>query len=259
MRAGPIGLALLLLACGSALRGGVTFDGRTAPAVVEPDGIAELVTLPSTHRRLGTASAACTLEEPFGAVQGAWLSDVDCREGRLRAALRERAAAAGGQALVGVECRSEPRGSGVEGRRRRLSCRADVARVRSDAAPHPAVPDVAAERQRWLGRASASEAWSIRVDFTPEVGAKPRAPRHPDSVRERALIPPSHVRLGSVIARCDAGCTEAGAFDALLATAARAGATDVTEVACGARGGGFVCVATAIGHRDDLEATLAAR
>ncbi|HOU93099.1 MAG TPA: hypothetical protein PLU22_18730, partial [Polyangiaceae bacterium] len=104
MRARPIGLALLLLGCGSALRGGVTFDGRTAPAVVEPDEITELATLPATHRRLGTASAACTLEEPFGAVQGAWLSDVDCREGRLRAALRERAAAAGGEALVGVEC-----------------------------------------------------------------------------------------------------------------------------------------------------------
>ncbi len=259
MRSGPIGVALLLTACGPALRGGVTFDGRTAAVAVTAEGIAEFATLPATHRRLGAVDAACVLTEPFGAVEGAWLSDVDCREGRLRAALRERAAAVGGEALVGLDCRSERRGSAVTGRRLRISCGAEVARSRGGEAPLAAPAFTAAAHARWPGRASASEAWSIRVDYTPEAGVAARAARHPDSVRERALIPPSHVRLGSVIVRCDAGCTEAGAFEGLVAAAARAGATDVAEVACGARGEGFACTATAIGHHDDLDRTPDAR
>ncbi|MBN2193965.1 MAG: hypothetical protein JW751_14210 [Polyangiaceae bacterium] len=252
-----LGTTFLVAACGPGLRGTVSFEGRRAPVTTTAAGLVEASVLPASHERIGSVRAGCTLTEPFSRVEGAWLSDVDCRASRLRQSLRERAAAVGGELLVRLECRSEPRGAAHNVERRWLSCAAEVARSRRGGSRVDTPSSGAGDR--WPGTASAVEAWSIRVDFTPADGIEARPARHPDSVRERAEIPPSHVRLGGIVTQCEEGCSERGGFEGLLATAARAGASDVAEVACTARGSGWVCTGSAIGHRVDPVEDPAAR
>lgn len=242
-------LAALPLSCAAAIRGGVSYEGREVPRVRAPEGLEEQRALPMTHRQLGVVVATCTLT-PFDSAQGARLADLDCRESRLRAAVRERAAAAGGELLVGLDCSSQPLGAKGVDHRRRMTCRADVARARPARRTATRGVEVAAERERTRA-AAATEAWSIRVDFTPAAGLGPRSPRHVSAVRERAEIPASHVRLGDIITRCARDCSEQGAFEGLFAVAARAGASELAEVSCVARGEGWQCSGVAVGQRVD--------
>jgi hypothetical protein len=264
MKRAVSGLALFVAGicvagCGPKTRGAVAFDGRARAPLAQPDQLVEVRDLPAGYRTLGRAAATCTLTEGSRELRGAWLSDVDCSETRLRAAVRERAAAVGGELLVGMGCHSEQRGARGEIQRTAIVCRADVARpteaalsTRELAPPAPAVP--------WGEELPASgEAWRIRVDYTPSPGLQRRSPRRSDSIGELPTLPPSHRHLGDIVTRCTTGCTERGAYDGLLAAAGRMGASDVVDVGCVRQGEGWLCSAMAAGYRTDPEQDPAAR
>ena len=245
--------------CGPTSRGAVSFDGRGRPRLVAPDQIEEVQEVPAGYRVLGHASASCTLTSGARELRGAWLSDVDCSDSRLRAAVRERAAAAGGELLVGLVCKSEPRAWRHQAERTAISCRAGVARstdaARDRRAPRPtSTPPAGVESPP-----AALQAWQIRVDYTRVPNAEARAPRRSEAVQELAVLPPSHRRLGDIVTRCSADCSEQGAYEGLLAVAGRMGASDVAEVGCVQRGEGWICTALAAGTRVDPDQDPAAR
>jgi hypothetical protein len=247
------------IGCGPTTRGAVAFDGRSRKPLVHPSQLEETTTLPVGYRSLGRVSATCTLTTGDRELRGAWLSDVDCTETRLRAAVRERAAAVGGVMLVGLSCASEPRGARRGAERTAIHCRASVARPTGEAlGKQELVP--APPARAWGEEAPAAiEAWQIRVDYTGATGADGRAPRGVESVNELPHLPPSHRKLGDLVTRCDGGCSERGVYEGLFAAAGRMGASDVTEVGCVRQGEGWLCTAVAAGYRVDPEQDPGAR
>jgi hypothetical protein len=241
-------LSLLLPACGG-LRTAARYEGREAPSLVRPDELGLVSTLPDGYDRLGRISARCALDQGARAIEAEWLSDVDCSERRLVSAIREKAADAGAELLVGLRCFSRSNQS-------HILCRADLARPNDEQLEQRVLalrttppPD---EREP-----PASEAWRIRVHFTPNPGVPLRAARRSDLIREVPHFPVSHVRLGDVVTACERGCSFAAVRAAVLVAAARVGATDVVELRCAARGEGWVCSGTAAAY--ELEPELESR
>ena len=252
MRVVSVGLlALAVVGCGG-LRQATHFDGRPEARVVEPAEVGEEAALPPGHEALGQLRAECTLREGPRAIEGEWLSDVDCSATRLTQALREGAAEAGGTLLVGRQCYSRQQSSGAVW----VVCKADVARpgeqlLAERQADRPPAPLAASEP-------AAAEAWRIRVHFTPSEAA-PRSPRRADQVRELPRMPVSHVPLGSVVTRCKKGCSRAGAHEGVRYAAARLGATDVVDVHCARKGEGWLCTGTAAAYEVDPDRDPRAR
>lgn len=241
--------------CGEPALPGVRFQGRTLPALVAPERVREVSVRPAGYQVLGSAAVECRLTASKKTLSGARLSDVDCSEHRLRQALREQAAAVGGEILTDVECVTHRYRRGTE-ERLRASCAADVARPgRAILARRPLVPEQGAGASAIRGAdrdeagsaegVAAAEAWRIRVDFTPSGAGFHLPARHVRQVREVPVIPASHLAVGDVLTRCDRDCSERGAREGLLVVAGRMGATDVAAVRCVARGAGFVCTGTA--------------
>jgi hypothetical protein len=240
---------LLLSALGSSacgLRHAARYEGSEEPSLVRADELEEVVALPEGYDRLGRVSATCTRREREGAIEGEWLSDLDCSESRLRAVIREKAAHAGGELLVGLACRSSGQRSVT------ISCRADVARPSADTL----ASRVLARRESASPpepAPSAAEAWRIRVHFTPNPGVPQRAATHADAVREVPYLPVSHVKLGDVITKCSEGCSVEAVRGGVLIAASRVGATDVVGVQCAARGDGWLCTGTAAAYEVEPE------
>ena len=229
-------LALTALGCGCGLRTAARFEGRSKPALEGAGQIQEENALPLGYDSLGTVEAHCTLTEGQRRMRGEWLSDVDCSGSRLVSALRQRAAAVGGELLVGRLCYSRVQSSSSP-RQVRIDCSADVAR-----------PDDATLERRPPARkhppravSTVDDAWNIRVDFTPAPHMPRRAPRRGDLVHEVGLFPAGHVRLGDVVARCRRGCSREAAHDGVRIAAGRMGATDVAGVHCIQHGHGWAC------------------
>jgi hypothetical protein len=241
-------LSLLFAGCGG-LRSAVRYQGSEEPSIVRPEELREVSSLPEDYDELGKISASCTLNRTPGAIDGEWLSDVDCSEQRLRRAIREKAADAGGELLVGLGCwsRGDADDSEID-----IVCRGEVARPsdelleRRSAQPRSAQSDVEREPQ-------ASEAWRIRVSFTPNPGVPARHARRADMVREVPNFPVSHVRLGDVVTDCERGCSFDAVRSGVLLAAAHVGATDVVSVSCSARGDGWVCSGTATAYEVEPE------
>jgi hypothetical protein len=236
----------LLIVAGCGTRG-VRFDGRSEPRISRAEDIREMEALPEGYTSLGEVRASCEHnegEQPTDAL----LSDVDCTETRLTAALRERAAEAGGELLVARHCRSKETG----GARLTVTCSAEVARPSDDErAMRPLAGGKLAEE---CDRPRASEAWSIQVRFERNTAIAPRKPRHPDSVREVPLPPLSHVRLGDLVTRCASGCTEVGVRQGLVAAAGAYGANSVVDVHCVQnQESGWLCTGVAMAYEVDPE------
>ncbi len=241
------------LACASS---GVHFSGRAEPSLARPGALRDLEVLPYGYQRIGRVSARCSLIEGERPRNGARLVDVDCTESRLMAAIRERAAEVGGEALVGTRCRSRIRSQNDDSVTLALSCEASVARPSDDTLAHrPLLGEVLAEDDP----ARAAEAWQIRVFFTPGPGSPERPPRRPEGVREVPLLPLADVRLGDLTTSCKCGCTQEGARRGLLAAAGRYGATDVVDLRCSALGHGWTCTGTAAAYEVDPELDPRAR
>lgn len=232
----PIVLAAAASGCSGA-RTAARFEGQARPALAAPGQIEEENALPLGYTSLGTVDAHCTLTEGQHPLHGAWLSDVDCSVSRLVAVLRERAAEAGGELLVGRLCYSQVLHSDAP-RRLSVGCRAEVGR-----------PDDATLASRPLVRARAAaptstpaaEAWHIRVDFTPAPHMPRRSPRRADLVHEVGPFPAGHVRLGDISVRCRRGCSREAVHDGVRVAAGRMGATDVAGVHCVHRDRGWLC------------------
>ena len=250
-----LALVALALVSGCASRG-VHFDGSTRPSLVGSAQVRELDSLPEDYERLGHASVRCTSVEGKRPPDGSRLSDVDCSQSRLLAALQERASEVGGDLLVGRRCRSRLSDQDQETITLAISCDADVARPSRDAlGRRPLVSTVMAQDDA----PKAAEAFNIVVNFAPVAGAPTRAPRRTDSVREVALMPLADIRLGDVTTSCQRGCTREGARLGLMAAAGRYGASDVVDVRCVAKGEGFSCSATAAAYEVDPELDAQAR
>ncbi len=244
MRSWRSALLLLTVAgCQSSARSAADFDGRLEPPLAEARAIETIATLPAGYERLGRVAAHCQPASVTVRWQGEWLSDVDCSLERLQSVLKERAAAVGGEVLVDLHCGSRP----VRSTSSDLVCRADVGRR------------VAARARSWRPENDASEAWLIRVDFTPTGGEVARPYRPVSEVHELPYAPPSHVPLGELVTSCARGCSERGAHEGLRAAAARRGANAIAEPSCRAHGDGWLCTATATAYRVDPDRDPRAR
>ncbi len=231
----PVALALAVAGCGSGVRSATRFEGSTRPVLVGANQIEEENALPLGYDSLGSIHAHCTLTEGQRRIHGEWLSDVDCSAARLVTALRERAAVAGGELLVGRLCYSQVL-NGTP-RRVRVTCDAEVARPDDDMLESRPPEQMHAANMD----GSVADAWRIRVDFTPAPHMPRRAPRRGDLVHEVGLFPAGHVRLGDVTVHCRRGCSREAVHDGVRIAAGRMGATDVAEVHCAHRGHGWAC------------------
>lgn len=234
-----------LLACGA---GGVTFSGKGQPQVVETAQVGVGDRAPAGQRRLGRLMADCSPVEAAEGLDGARLSDLTCSRAFLMAALKERAAAAGGAFLVEPRCVARNKAPDAP-----LRCSAEVwgpvevARfVPPTEAPRavnvdpraPAVPGAPP-----LGLVA--EAWRVRVDFWPAAGGQGRPAVDPAEVAELDFQRVGQVMLGDLRAHCDADCSLGSVRVALRAAAGRIGATSLVGVRCIEEEGVPSCVASA--------------
>ncbi len=139
------------------------FEGSSEPRRTEPEALRELVTRTSELTAIGGVHASCALQPGFRRLEGESLSDVDCGAERLDFALRESAANAGGDALIGVHCNSRRLGT-TSRETHRLSCSAEVARFSGKlASERPlAVPG----RRSWRGPLRAPQRCSASTSPT---------------------------------------------------------------------------------------------
>jgi hypothetical protein len=235
------------LAAQACAANGVSYSGESRPRVAHPLQLASGDRAASGEERLGRISAACTRVDVSEGLDSARSSDVSCSNAFLLAALRDRAAAAGGTTLVGTDCDREFDHGKPE---RHLACSAeawgpsDPKRIPS-AEPLPLNVDPRGPAAPLApGYGAVADAWRVRIDYWPVKGAHALQSVAPSEVIEVDYPRVGHVPLGDVRARGD----EKIAFDtlrsALRATAARLGATSIAGVRCVTGEGQHICVAS---------------
>jgi hypothetical protein len=182
------------------------------------------------------------------------LSDVDCSTERLLAALREVAASAGGELLVGAQCGSsliEAAPHQTEARR----CTAGVARyvtgpsarLRPLSVPRsgaPGRPAPSASDVKRIDEPDVSLSFRISVTFQPATATAERPPLRGDQVRELPRMPLADQSLGDLSASCADACDERALRYGVLLAAGRLGVRDVVGVRCYQAGSGNACVGT---------------
>jgi hypothetical protein len=230
-----------------------SFEGTREPRRAEPEAIALLTASTNELTPLGAVRASCTLEPGFRKLDDEQLSDVDCSSERLLWALRESAANAGGQALVGARCTSR-RLSTTAREAYRVGCTGRVVRYRSAAlsalrplnAPRavpPGTPAPSASDVARIDEPDASLAFRISVRFEPSVADFASAPLPGASVHELSRMPLSHRPLGDLVTTCEQ-CDERALRYGVLLAAGRLGAPDVVGVRCYREGEEQSCVGT---------------
>jgi hypothetical protein len=234
-------------ACGA---GAVHYSGDDQRALLDPEQLGSGDEAPAGLHRLGHVSAGCKLADVSAGFEGVRSSDLACSPAFLRAALRERAAQAGGTFLVDAEC--DPEGDALPAGVRRASCSADVWGPREPAARAAAEPPPPAEAS-WPAASLAppfhdiDEAWCALVDYWPAPGATPRPPVADAQVGEVDFPRVGFARLGDVRARADGSCSTGSLRAALRAAAARVGATSVVDVRCVSSDAAPFCVGSLAG------------
>jgi hypothetical protein len=229
------------------------FEGSREARRAEPEAIQELAARTDLLDILGRVHASCTARPGFRALTNDALSDVDCSGERLTWALRESAASAGGEALVGLHCGS--RTSNRSSDAYLVECAADVARFQSapfaGSAPltppssvTAGVPAPSAGDVKRIDEPEASLAFRVLVTFEPAVSAFSGPARPASDVQELALLPITDRPLGDLSARCDGGCDERALRYGVLIAAGRLGAPDVVGVRCFDTSSGQSCVGT---------------
>ena len=226
------------------------FQGVREARRAEAESILELTARTGELQTLGTVRASCSSRPGFRRLDREALSDVDCSEQRLRRALRESAARAGGEALLGTQC-NEVRADSSSLR----SCAAEVARFRSgplaslrpwsapngtaQGTPAPSPSDV-----RSIDEPDASLSFRISVSFVPRRDDFARRPRTASEVRELPRLPVLEESLGVLTVSCERGCEERALRYGMLVAAGRLGAPDVAAVRCFDSNSGQACVGT---------------
>jgi hypothetical protein len=238
------------------------FEGSREARRAEPEAVLELAAHTSELETLGTVHDSCKLRPGFRRLDGETLSDLDCTSERLDWALRESAANAGGEALVGVRCGSSRLGTSAR-ETYLVTCSAAVARFKNGvlAKPGPLTPPRSLPQGRPAPSASdvlridqpdASLAFCISLRFEPKVANFERRPRTGAEVKELALLPFADLPLGDLAASCEDGCDERALRYGVLVAAGRMGVPDVVGVRCFSSGPSNSCVGTlAAPERDE--------
>jgi hypothetical protein len=239
----PFALLGALSGCGRAAAAPALYTGRVEPRVRSAAQVTIEPAVPETALLVGDVVARCRADEGIVALDHESLADVDCSDALLVASLRERAAAVGGAALVGLRCTTteESRDGALDSKLRSCSASVAAARKRSEEAPgHAESPAFVPPYY------DPDEAFAVRVTLVPAEKQPLRRPPVPsDSVRELAFVPPGRVVVGDIVAKGDAECSRAAVRHAVRAAAGRVGATDVVGIACVHREHGFVCTGRA--------------
>ncbi|HEY4102788.1 MAG TPA: hypothetical protein VGM44_02820 [Polyangiaceae bacterium] len=252
--------SLALLVAGSSLFGcagrfdPAHFEGKREERRAEPEAIVNLAAHSRELEVLGTAQVSCTLAPGFRRLDDEPLSNVDCSGERLDFVLRESAATAGGEALIGERCYTR-RVERASRETYRVYCSAEVGRFaggsvasrRPLSVPRslpPELPAPSANEVRRIDEPDASLAFRIALDFEPIVKTFTRRPRRGDEVNELAIMPLVDHPLGDLHARCEDGCDERALRRSVLVAAGRLGAPDVIAVRCFSDGSGDACVGT---------------
>ena len=255
------GVAVLTTACAGRFDP-ANFEGTREARRAEPEALLDLVARTDELETLGTVHDSCMLRPGFRRLEREALSDVDCSNERLLIALHESAANAGGEALLGAQCRSNRLGATAL-ETYELSCAAEVARFRSGAsanlrplsAPRSVVQGTPAPSARDVQRIDepdASLAFRISLNFEPAVSSFERPVLRAADVHELSQMPLSHRRLGDLAARCKDGCDERALRYGVLIAAGRLGVPDVVGVRCFRSARGDSCVGTlAAPERDE--------
>jgi hypothetical protein len=238
----------VFIACAA---GGVQYSGTTQRKVLDPGRLGSGDKGPPGLRRLGQLTAGCRLADVRDGLDGVALSDVGCSTELLSAALRERAADAGGTFLIDLRCDPDSRALAPG---RRATCSADVWGPRDPSdeamAAEPTTSDPGSLDPRGPAAplapayGSVSEAWRVLVDYWPAPGQTARASVAPEQVAEIDFPRVGFVRLGDVRVRADETCSIDTLRGAVRAAAARIGATSVVDVRCVASDEARLCVAS---------------
>ncbi|HTV22754.1 MAG TPA: hypothetical protein VMG12_28890 [Polyangiaceae bacterium] len=232
-------------ACGA---GAVSYSGASQRASLEPARLGFGDRAPADLHQLGHVTAGCKLADPSGGFEGVRSSDLACSPAFLKAALRERAAKAGGTFLVDLDC--DPEGDAMPPVTRRASCSADVWGPRQEGA---AASTPGAGEPPWPPAMSSppfretDEAWRALVDYWPAPGVAARSPLADAQVGEVDFPRAGFARLGDVRARADGPCSIDTLRAALRAAAARVGASSVVDVRCVSTDDAPFCIASLAG------------
>lgn len=228
-------LTVAAFGCGGS---GVRYSGESRTPRVEPAALAASDGAPPEHQRLGDVSAACTRIDPAGGFDGEHPGDIACSRELLLAGLRERASRAGGSLLVDVAC--EP---SADSSARHVECSAQVWASSAPPGTEPApLPTLGGPLTPAFG--VVEDYWRVSLDFWPADGAPRRAPVGSEQVSEIDFPRSGQVRLGDVRARAKSDVSAGTLRSALLAVAARIGATSVVGVRCIEADGERSCVAS---------------
>ncbi len=229
------------------------FEGSNEPRRTAPEALRELTTSTSELEAIGGVHASCTLRPGFRRLDVEALSDLDCTTERLDFALRESAANAGGDALIGVHCNSRRLGN-TSRETHRLSCGAEVARFSAGlpgqrplavpAASQLGMPAPSAAEVQRIDEPDVSLSFRISLKFEPMVSKFDGRPRANTEVSELGLLPLADRSLGDLVASCEDGCDERALRRGLLIAAGRLGAPDVVSVRCFSSNAGNSCVGT---------------
>ena len=230
------------------------FEGKREARRAEPEALVELSARTIELETLGTVRASCSLRPGFRRLENEKLSDFDCSNERLLLALRESAASAGGEALLGANCSSRPLGS-TQPVASQLSCAAEVARFRTATSAHsrplspprsrpPGKPAPSASDVKRIDEPDVSLAFRIALNFEPTVPNFERRARSGSEVHELPRMPLSHSSLGDLSASCEDGCDERALRYGVLIAAGRLGAPDVVGIRCFRDARGDACVGT---------------
>jgi hypothetical protein len=229
--------------CGRAAAEPALYTGRVSPQVRSAAQVTIEPAVPETSLLVGDVVARCRADDGVVAFERESLADVDCSDELLVASLRERAAAAGGAALVGLRCTAtkESRDGALDSELR--SCSAMVAAPRGKGE----APSDHGESSGFVPPYdNLDEAFAVRVTLVPAEKEPVRRHAVPsDSVHELAYVPPGRVVVGDIVAKGDTECGHAAVRHAVRAAAGRVGATDVVGIACVHREHGFICTGRA--------------
>jgi hypothetical protein len=243
--------AALATNCASSPRPAAHFSGQQEQPIATAEQVELLGAVPPEAVLLGVVGAECTLTQNRLGIDEEWLSDVDCSQGRLIWALREKAASVGGTVLVDRRCESDVVSEGEGQRRVHLECEAQVARGKvkprvrdpNEGAGNP--PGLDHELSERVVDPDASAAWRILVNFRATSPVIKRSPLRGDLVHEHDLLPVDRVPLGRVVAHCERECSLKSVRAAVRIAAGRIGATDVVRTRCTRWGEGWLCIGTA--------------
>jgi hypothetical protein len=243
--------SLSVFGCGG---GAVSYSGDSRPRQVEPYRVTAADRAPAGLERIGSLHAGCTRVDAREGLHDQRLSDVGCSPALVEAVLRDRAASAGGTALIELECDGDDH----------VACSAEVwgpreAKTAVTSEPPPVNFDPrGAAAPLAPGYGSVAEAWDVRLDYDPAPGQAPREPVAPEQVAEIDFPRVGYVRLGDARAHGDARCATETLRGALRAVAARVGATSVVGIHCVELDGERSCAASlaALGVTDDAVAEV---